>query len=99
MPVWYRRLADVPGVRYPGSPGVDRRRLPGHNAVPTVSGYEFDGKRTETLSWSTTDGITSASPAQRHAIADQHVTTPAVLGRLREALELPGQASDYHFAL
>ncbi len=99
MPLWYRRLADVPGVGYLASAQVDRGGLTGHDAVPKVSVYEFDGERKESLSWSLPNGTTSASPAQRHATAEQNEPTPALLRRVRETLELPGEPSNYHFAL
>jgi hypothetical protein len=48
---WFRRLGDIPGVVYAGSPMVDRTKLRGHEMVPKVISYEIEGKRREGLSW------------------------------------------------
>jgi hypothetical protein len=33
MDQWFSRFGNIPGVKFEGSPGVDRRELPGHDAV------------------------------------------------------------------
>jgi hypothetical protein len=98
---WFRRLADVPNVGYPGDPRVKRSALSGHNSVPKQSVHTFDGRRHESLTWTTKDGTTSASPASSHSFGDLSPNQPveAHLRWLSEVLELPGTASDYHFAI
>ena len=98
MVQWYRRLADVPGVGFEGSPGVDRARLPGHAAVPQIEKTRVNGKRLEMVTW---PGRTSASPAQSWQSKSKKGETPAqaALRQMYEALELPGTPSDYHFAI
>lgn len=100
---WFRRLADVPGMDYPGDPRVRRSALPEHDAVPRLVSYTFDGQRHEGLEWAMKDGTTSASPASRHAttLASPPPDEPfqVHLQRLGEVLELPGTSSDYHFAI
>ena len=95
---WYRRLADVPGVGYAGSPSVNRARLPGHHSTPRVETFDFDGRRQQSLRWS--GDTTSASPASQHMDSDpKGIPTPKLLQDLAEALELPGEPQDYHFAI
>jgi hypothetical protein len=100
---WYRRLAELPGLRYDGSSGVDRRRLRGRNAVPQVQKFrDFEDRPSESLWWPASDGKGggSASPAQQHGMdPQQDAPVSAVLRRVYETLELPGEPSDYHFAL
>lgn len=98
---WFRRLAEVPGVGYAGNSSVDRRRLPGAHARPEVHTYEFDGKRHTSLSWPSSDGSTSASPAKSWTSPPRRgeQESDAALRQLHEALELPGGLSDYHFAI
>ena len=93
---WYRRFADVPGVAYEKPPGLLPRKLPGYGATPKVLRYEGGAS----LWWE--DGLdgTSQSPASAHAMSDGgRPTAERIVDRLQEALELPGTASDYHFAL
>lgn len=101
MEKWFRRLAEVPGVAYEGSPGVDRTRLPGHDATPKVDRYDYDGERREYMTWATKDGSTSASPAKNWETKPRRGETEAqtALRQLRETLELPGTLRDYHFAI
>jgi hypothetical protein len=68
--------------------------------MPEVQTYTFDGRSHRSLLWKTSTGSSSQSPASAWA-ADRNpkVATSAALRRLYEALELPGTASDYHFAL
>lgn len=103
MTAWFRRLAEVSGVAYAGAPGVNRSELPGHEVVPRLSVFEFDGKRHERLVWPTANGQTGSSPAALHArmVASPQLSdpSPVLLCRLHEALELPGTPADYHFAI
>ena len=103
MPEWFRRFADIPGVGYAGDPRIWRSRLPGHDAVPRHHRDAVGGSRSGVLTWSTKEGYTSASPASLDANASSSPQADefpqAQLQRLYEALELPGTASDYHFAI
>jgi hypothetical protein len=85
------RLADIPGVGYGGMDSALRRRLPEHDAVPTV--HRYSG--TESLWW----GSDSRSPAHRHQLEDENVSTARLLQNLSETLDLPGTPGDYHFAI
>ena len=98
---WFKSLADVPGVSYVTPRGIDRAALPGHDAVPEVFEYGFDGDEKRGLWWSTPDGgKTSASPAHQRAYYDEKEATARDKVRwLREALELRVTVSDYHFAV
>jgi hypothetical protein len=94
---WYRRLADVPKINYPGSPGVIRTSLPGHNTIPVIDRYGF-----EDLMWPLNkDGWTSASPSNEWepSLRSGETNADLVLRRIYEKLELPGTLSDYHFAI
>ena len=95
---WFQRFAEIPGVAHEG-PGVDRRRLKGHNAVPEVHTFDRDedvAGPPQTLWW----GNGSASPAHERAFVDWNaMPTAKVLRNVMEALEVPGQPTDYHFAL
>lgn len=102
MVEWFHRLADVPGVNYTGYPGMQRTRLPGHHARPQIVTFTFDGKRHESLRWPTRGGETSASPAKTHgflSLPDQEESPQLLLQRMYEALELPGEPTDYHFII
>jgi len=102
MTRWFQRLADIPGVNYPGSPGVQRTRLPGHNLKPDLHQADFGGRRHEYLSWEYRDGTSSsASPAKNWETQPQPADAPpqAILQHLSEVLDLPGEPSDYHFAI
>ena len=88
MPKWFRRFAEIPGVDYPGSQGVKRSRLKWHDAVPrSVGGF---------LSW---PSGSSASPAHEQAFKQDDKSIAEALNRVSEALELPGEPVDYHFAI
>jgi hypothetical protein len=96
-PVWFRRFADIPGVRYQTPPVLDLSRLKRRNAVPTV--HRFEGLE-PSLFWETSNGGTSQAPAGEHALGDfRGVSLTGVRENIAEVLELPGQPSDYHFAL
>ncbi len=98
---WYERLGNVPGVAYEGHPDVDRRKLPQHDAKPSMESFVFDGRTQRSLSWKTHEGSNSRSPAAGWAGGDDPRNTSAaqLLRRLYEAIELPGTISDYHFAM
>lgn len=99
---WFKRFAEVPDVSYEGSPRVDRTRLFGYDHEPTVEVYDFDGKRQEHLRWpGLRSGGTSESPAHRHAFGEgfEANSHDDLLWQVEETLELPGELSDYHFAI
>ena len=97
---WFHRLAEVPGAGYHGEPSVDRRKLRGHDAIPKGETHTFQGKRVRSLWWPQKGGGSSASPVQVAAGRPApDASIAAVRRRLAEVLELPGQASDYHFAI
>lgn len=98
--LWFPSLADVPGISYTTPQDVDRAALSGHGAVPRVFEYGFDGETRRSLVWATPGGETGASPAHQRAFGDGEKTSARdELRKLREALELPGALSDYHFAI
>jgi hypothetical protein len=101
MTKWFRRLAEIPGVRYNTPPGINRLHLPDHNLVPELHSYDFDGRRHESLYWQTSEGSTSASPAHSWQTKPRPGESPAqtALRQLYETLELPGEPSDYHFTI
>jgi hypothetical protein len=98
---WFTRLADISQVGYSGQTSVDRRSIPGHDIRPEIRTSDFDPTLGQWLMWPTAGGSTSASPASGWFTADdrQHVSASIILRRIRETLELPGTAADYHFAL
>ena len=100
MEKWFPRLGDVPGIGYVNE-AVDRTRLAGHDAIPRIERYEFDGRVHESMYWPTKDGSTSASPSKTWETKPLEGETAArtALRQLREALELPGTLTDYHFAI
>lgn len=89
---WYRCFGVIPGISYVTPPGIDGRSLPGYGMSPEVHRFDLS----ESLFW----GDTSESPAAAHASFDR-TNPPAawIVQRVAEVLELPGTASDYHFAL
>ncbi len=95
---WFRRLGDIPGLHYQGESTLDRRRLRGYDAVPRIEHYGGE----PSLSWQVgPEGSTSSSPAHERAFGDdmRDRPTPEILRHLAETLEVPGEASDYHFAI
>lgn len=100
MEKWFPRLGDVPGIEYVNE-AVDRTRLAGHDAIPRIERYEFDGRVHESMYWPTKDGSTSASPSKTWEARPLQGETAGqtALRQLREALELPGTLTDYHFAI
>lgn len=97
---WFRRLGDVPGITY-ASPGIDRCTLTGHNAEPVVTqAYEWEGERHEIVAWRWPGGSSQGPPARQHALPpDEQHTADELIRNLHETLELPGELSDYHFAI
>ncbi|MBP2351733.1 hypothetical protein JOF29_002816 [Kribbella aluminosa] len=92
MDVWFGRMADIPGIRFHGSPGIERSRLPEANLKPST---EYGS-----LHWPISGGMTSASPAQQRSSVDMGSMDPGALVHwVWEGLEVPGQPSDYHFLL
>ncbi|MET9437565.1 hypothetical protein [Streptomyces sp. NPDC006551] len=82
-------MAAIPGLRFTGSPGVVRETLLEAHLRPKVSsGLPM---------WPTADGSTSAAPASRHV--PREVSGFQLVDHVWEALELPGEAMDYHFVL
>ena len=98
---WFRRLADIPGVAYARSLRVDRGNLPGHDIEPTATNYDFDSEGQAHMRWPRSDEESSASPASRHAYQEElsDLASAALVRRLEEALELPGEPRDYHFIM
>lgn len=97
--VWFRRFADVPGIGYQGD--LQRRsRLADRDLVPEVHEFDFDGRHSVSLMWTTRRGSSSASPAHELAFGDfGNESSAQVRERVLDALELPGEAMDYHFAM
>jgi hypothetical protein len=97
----YTRLSDIPGVGYETPPGIDRRTLPNHDLRPNISTYSFDGKPTISVMWDAGNGVsTSQSPAMAWVnAAYREPLWPDMLRMTFEALELPGNAYDYHSAI
>lgn len=103
--VWVRRLAELPGFDDVAPRGVKRSTLPGHDATPQVRTFSYPGETPrQFVMWPTLDseGTTSASPAsQYHAqyARDAPTSSADTVRRLNEALELPGDPTDYHFII
>lgn len=108
MRSWYRRLADVPGVEYPGSPDVDRSKLRWTNLEPEVHervripDLPLLDSDYDDYEWEYGDEASSQSPASRHW-EEKGDASPSVASKvaraLGEALELPGTLKDYHFVI
>jgi hypothetical protein len=97
--VWFRCFAEVPGVAYTGDP-QRRARLPDAKATPEVHTFDFEGRRSVSLSWTTRAGSSSASPVHSIAFGDHgDESSAAARERVLNALELPGEILDYHFAI
>ena len=96
---WYRRFAEVPGLRYEGDLRL-RSRLRARDAVPEVSRFDFDGQSSVSLMWPMIGGgSTGASPAHELAFGGWDDPSDKIRERILSALELPGILSDYHFAI
>lgn len=95
---WFPRFGDIPGITW-SSPDIDRSGLPGHDATPEPTGYS------DSVWWpiigGDEEGETSATPAQQYRSGDfgEAKSLADVLRQLGEALELPGNPSDYHFLI
>ncbi len=92
-PRWFPRFADIPGVSYQTPAELDLSRLRHRHDRPEVHRYpDMD----PSLWW----GNTSQAPAAGHVLEDpRKATTAQILRHLAEALELPGEPSDYHFLI
>lgn len=90
--IWYPRFGDIPGVAYLTPEGLSLEKLPGYGMKPEIRRYDSGSS----LWW----GDTSRSPASsRSDYDDTRANVARITRRLEEVLELPGTASDYHFAL
>lgn len=105
MPLdWFARMGDIPGLTYEPPSPVDRSKLRGLNARPTVNRFSFDGTVRESLGWDPEDwgehGGSMSSPCRRH-LGDEYDVMPTseLLTRLWESLEVPGEPSDFHFSI
>lgn len=92
MPRWYESFAGVPGVEYSPPAEATKAELAGRRKRPT------SGSR-DVLSWPTRDGSTSQAPASEWAERIEKGGLRSAVKRLYEALELPGELVDYHFAI
>lgn len=96
---WFRCFAEVPNVGYASDP-QRRARLAARNATPTVERFRFERKEHVSLMWPSPSGGTSASPAHDLAHSyDREEASNTARERVLDALELPGQIMDYHFAM
>lgn len=92
-PLWFPRFADIPGVTYAPSTQIDPSSLPGRGQRPEISRYSGIAP---SLRW----GNTSASPAKQFTPWNPPIeSTEQLLVRIAQVLELPGEPSDYHFAI
>ena len=99
---WFARFGDIRGVEYVGRPEIDRSKLPGFASTPSVRVVEFDGKRRESLEWPGLEPSTYSTgraPASEWMDRSTDRKLPLMVQILHEALELPGQPADYHFAI
>jgi hypothetical protein len=101
-------MGDIPGLEYEPPVPVDRTRLEYHDLVPEIHRYkDLDGRAIESLWWEypaereEDEEGTSSSPAHKVAFGgfDRELATSTLLKRLWEGVELPGEGSDYHFAI
>lgn len=92
MGLWYARMGDIPGIRFGGSPGVDRARLADAHVRPSI--------RYGHLVWPSPPGEPVASPVHRRAYGGlSSLDYGDLLRWVWEGLELPGEPADYHFLL
>jgi len=108
---WFRRLGDIPGLDYETPEAIDRAAISGHDAEPEVHRIELlDGEIHESLSWPRTvepppgeepvsAGLAPVSAYLQAFYARERQPTNELIQAIQEAVELPGRASDYHFAL
>lgn len=96
---WYRRLAEIPGIGYPGDLEL-HRSLPQARLTARIERYDFDDRKKEYLHWDTPEGSWSGSPAHALAFESFDGEKPAkTRNRVLTGLELPGTPSDYHFLI
>lgn len=96
---WFRCYAEVPGAQYNGDP-QRRARLPNRNAEPEAHKLQLRDRQVISLSWPIPGGATSASPAHELAhVTNSNESSQDARERVLNALELPGQVLDYHFAM
>jgi hypothetical protein len=98
---WFPRFADIPGIAWKTPTGIDRSRIRGHDAVPETLDWDSESVYWPSLEDGEEDASTSATPAQQYVGGDWSgsTTVVAVLHDMAEALELPGNPSDYHFII
>jgi hypothetical protein len=94
-PLWFPRFAAISGVRYETPAGANgpgaRSRYPQRPEI-----HRWSTELPPSLWW----GDTSASPAKQHAFEDSaRASSGEILANLAEVLELPGEPTDYHFAI
>lgn len=96
-PVWFPCFGAVPGVSYATPADVDVSKLRHRGDRPTV--FRYQGLP-PSLSWGDDNHSTSQSPVSAHVLDDDRkASTQRLLRNLAEALELPGEPSDYHYAI
>lgn len=92
-PVWFPRLAAMPGVTYKPPAGIDAADLPGYGSHPQIHRY---ADLPPSLWW----GETTEAPARAHASRPlRSRSLDGLLIRLAEVLELPGEPTDYHYPM
>lgn len=93
---WFERFGDIPAVQYSPLVTVSRSSLAGSRVRPT-SVRDYDGK--PALRWE--DSIGSKSPAWAYAFEREisGLDEAGLIRHISEALELPGEPADYHFAI
>jgi hypothetical protein len=98
---WFAELEAIPGLDYKSPLGPARKKLPGHDAKPTIRKFSMEGRTLTSVMWQLPDGgSTSQSPsAAWRGSKGPLVIGPDLLRRLYEALALPGSATDYHFGI
>jgi hypothetical protein len=98
---WFPRFGDIPGVTRTTPADVDRRKIRGHDVKPEKNDWDSDSVWWPSLEPGEEEGSTTATPAQQYVGHDwsEAKTVEAVLHNMAEALELPGNPSDYHFII
>ncbi len=54
---WFAQLEAIPGVGYRCPLGVERQKLPGYNAKPTVRKFPGEGRTLTSVMWELPDGM------------------------------------------
>jgi hypothetical protein len=112
---WFRRIGDIPGLDYAPPLPIDRTAIPGHDLEPEVRRMDFGGMNRAYLSWGMREVLPAPGEPEKQAWtslgapvsehlrepleASRFITSAELLGRLWEALELPGGGDDYHRVL